>query len=343
MESLSSAPWLFLGFLVLQNFIVPAVWAGILSFATWNPYLKVTRWCGRNRTLGAVAMTLLLTALLILPMVGMALLLRTELTSAYHDIARAISEQRGLPPFLLTLPIIGDWLSEVNQRFQSDPQALRDMVQTLFNNSFGRVTEVVGDVGRNLAKLLVTMVSLFFFYRDGDSLAAQVRSVLTQIIGRRADDYLAAIGQTVKAVLLSLVLCALAQGGLATAGYFFVGVPAPMAAGAITTLAALIPFAVPIVWGSVVAWLFASGKAVAATLLLVWCATAVSWVDNLIRPLVIGSTARIPFLLVIFGVLGGLAAFGLVGMFVGPVILAVLLAIWREWRTPHPVTTTDPH
>jgi predicted PurR-regulated permease PerM len=270
-------------------------------------------------------------------MVGMALLLRSELTDAYRDIAAALSQQRTLPEALLRLPVVGPWLAELNQKMQSDPQALRDAVQTLFNSSFGKVTEVVGDVGRNLGKLLVTMVSLFFFYRDGDRLAAQVRAVLTQIIGTRTDGYLLAIGQTVKGVLLSLVLCALAQGGLATIGYYFADVPAPLAAGAITTLAALIPFAVPLVWGSIVAWLYATGEATSATILLLWCATAVTWIDNLIRPLVIGGTARIPFLLVIFGVLGGLGAFGLVGMFVGPVILAVLLAIWREWRTAQPV------
>lgn len=349
METLSAAPWLrralvgallagllVLGFMVLQNFIVPTVWAGILSYATWNLYLRVTRGCGGSRVLGAVAMTLLLTALLVVPMVGMALLLQSELTSAYHDIAAALAQQRSLPEPLLHLPVVGPWLVEFNQKFRADPQALRDAIQALFNSSFGRVTEVVGDVGRNVGKLLVTMVSLFFFYRDGDSLAAQVRSVLTQIIGTRAHGYLDAIGQTVKGVLLSLVLCALAQGGLATLGYYFTDVPAPFAAGAVTMLAALIPFAVPLVWGSIVAWLYATGHATTATVLLLWCATAVTWVDNLIRPLVIGGTARIPFLLVVFGVLGGLAAFGLVGMFVGPVILAVLLAIWREWRMDQP-------
>jgi predicted PurR-regulated permease PerM len=88
---------------------------------------------------------------------------------------------------------------------------------------------------------------------------------------------------------------------------------------------------VPFVWGGVALWLLATGKTWAGVFLLIWGATAISWIDNVVRPFVISSATRIPFLLVMFGVLGGLAAFGLVGLFIGPVILAVLIAVWREW------------
>jgi predicted PurR-regulated permease PerM len=98
-------------------------------------------------------------------------------------------------------------------------------------------------------------------------------------------------------------------------------------------VAALIPFAVPLVWGGIVVWMFATGDNLHAAGLLVWCLVLVSWVDNVIRPLVISNAVRINFLLVTFGVLGGLAAFGLVGLFVGPAILAILIAVWREWAS----------
>jgi predicted PurR-regulated permease PerM len=132
-------------------------------------------------------------------------------------------------------------------------------------------------------------------------------------------------------VVYGLVFAALAQGSLAGFGYWIAGLNAPVFLAALTTLAALIPFAVPLVWGGVALWLLAIGKTGAGVFLLIWGATAVSWVDNVVRPFVISSATRIPFLLVMFGVLGGLAAFGLVGLFVGPVILAVLIAVWREW------------
>jgi predicted PurR-regulated permease PerM len=114
-------------------------------------------------------------------------------------------------------------------------------------------------------------------------------------------------------------------------GYWWFGVAAPVMMGAITAVVALIPFGTPFVWGSVGAWLIADGRLFDGIGLLLWGGLVVSWVDNLVRPLVISNATRIPFLLVMFGVLGGLAAFGLVGLFLGPVILAVVMAVWREW------------
>ncbi len=345
MQDLSSAPWLrrvilivllaglfILGFMVLQPFIVPAIWAAVLSYSTWSWSGKMNRWCGNNRTLGSLAMTLLLTAAVIVPTASIVWLLSDEVGNAYRETVSALSQQHELPAALLHLPFIGNWLQELNTRMQQDPLALRNAVQTLLSNSMGEMRGLVGGVSRNLGKMFITVVTLFFFYRDGERFASQLRVVLEQILGKRSGDYLDAIGKTVKAVLLSLLLCAVSQGVLAGLAYWVAGVPAPIFAAAVTTVAALIPFAVPVVWGSIVIWLFAAGHTLAAIGLLLWCATVVSWVDNVIRPMVIGSSTGIPFLLVLFGVLGGLGAFGLVGLFVGPALLAVLLAVWREWR-----------
>jgi predicted PurR-regulated permease PerM len=154
---------------------------------------------------------------------------------------------------------------------------------------------------------------------------------LRRFLGRRVDGYIVAIGNTTTAVLYGLVLTALAQGILAGLGYWFAGVRAPVLFGAFTALIALMPFGTPFVWGSLGAWLLFTGHTLEGIGLLLWGTLVVSSVDNLIRPLVISSATHIPFLLVMFGVIGGLAAFGLIGMFIGPVIVAVLLAVWREW------------
>lgn len=346
MQDLNSALWLrrvmvivllagvcVLGVMVLQPFIVPVIWAAVLSFSTWGWNVRVTRWCRGSRTLGSLAMTLILTAAVIVPTASIIWLLGDELGNAYRGILAKMSQQHELPPELLRLPVAGPWLQELNAHMRENPLALRNALQTLLTNSVGELRGVLGGVGRNLGKMFITAVTLFFFYRDGERFAAQVRAVLSQVLGQRSAAYLEAIGKTVKAVLLSLLLCAVSQSVLAGLGYWAAGVPAPIFAAAVTAVAALIPFAVPLVWGSLVVWLFSVGHVVPAIGLLVWCATAVSWIDNVVRPLVIGGSTGIPFLLVLFGVLGGLAAFGLVGLFVGPALLAVLLAVWREWRT----------
>jgi len=322
---------LLLGFAVLRPFIVPAVWAGILSFVTWPGNLAVTRWCGGRRTPAALIMTLALTAAVIGPVAWLGLLLQSELATAFSDLLTALARGVSIPERWQHLPLIGGWLADLNQHYGSNPAALRQGLQQLFNSSYGEVGAVLGRVGSNLGKMFVTVLSLFFYYRDGDAFAAQVRAVLEQVLGRRVPAYLEAIGSTVKAVLVSLVLCAVAQGILAGIGYAIFGVRAPVFAGAVTMVAGLIPFAVPVVWGGIVVWMFATGDAGHAAGLLVWCLALVSWVDNVIRPLVIGGAMRLNFLLVTFGVLGGLGAFGLVGLFVGPAIVAILIAVWREW------------
>ena len=132
-------------------------------------------------------------------------------------------------------------------------------------------------------------------------------------------------------MVYGLVLTALAQGLLAGLGYWAAGVRSPALLAVVTALIALIPFGTPFVWGSIGAWLVLHGQTAAGVGLLLWGTLVVSWVDNLIRPMVISSASHTPFLLVMFGVLGGVTAFGLIGLFVGPVILAVLMAVWREW------------
>jgi predicted PurR-regulated permease PerM len=151
------------------------------------------------------------------------------------------------------------------------------------------------------------------------------------VLGPRIHNYLRAIEQTVKAVVYGLVLTALVQGFLVGVGYLFAGVGAPVFLAALTTVCGLIPFAAPAVWGGVCVWLFIKGSTAAGIGLLIWGAIVLGWTDHIVRPFLISREAEIPFLVVLFGVLGGLAAFGLVGLFVGPVILAVLLGVWREW------------
>jgi len=345
MEDFVSAPWLrrlivaallaglvILSFQVLQPFIVPLIWAGILAYVTWPLYQKVLALCGGRKTLAALVVTIALTAAVIVPTVALIGILRVELVKAYQQVSVLMSEGGPrLPQGLLRLPWIGDWLRELSERMAADPRALGEELRQLIDRSFGEIATIVGGVGRNLVKILIAVLSLFFMYRDGQVLALQVARGLEQVLGQRIHHYLTAIGQTVKAVVYGLVFAAIAQGTLAGLGYWVAGLNAPVFLAALTTLAALIPFAVPLVWGSVGLWLLAVGKTGAGIGLLIWGATAVSWVDNVVRPFVISSATRIPFLLVMFGVLGGLTAFGLVGLFVGPVILAVSIAVWREW------------
>lgn len=321
-----------LGYLVLSWFIAPAVWAAILAYVTWPAYARLRQLLRGNAIGSALLMTLLLTAAFVLPLLWLIALLQGEFVLAYQAGSAYMAEgPHRLPEFVLRLPWIGERLQGMIDQFTTDPAALRAQLANWGEQWLGELGNLVGGVGRNAVKLAFALLTVLFVYRDGESLLNQVRRVLRRFLGTRVDGYVAAIGNTTKAVLYGLVLTALAQGALAGLGYWVAGVRAPVLFGAFTALIALMPFGTPFVWGSLGAWLLFTGNTLAGIGLLLWGALVVSSVDNLIRPLVISSATQIPFLLVLFGVIGGLAAFGLIGMFLGPVIVAVLLAVWREW------------
>ena len=344
MEDLVSAPWLrrliiaallaacvLLGFRVMDPFIVPLVWAAILAFVSWPAYQWLRDKCRGHTTVAAVLMTGAMTAAVIAPLAWLAVVLRVELAHAWRDTQTLLAGGVQLPPAVQKLPWIGEQLHDLTTRAAQDPQVLGQALRKVTDRSFNQIAHLIGGVGREVVKLLLAVVSLFFLYRDGEQLATQLTRGLEQVLGPRVHNYLQAIGQTVKAVVYGLVLAALVQGVLVGLGYWLAGTGAPVFLAALTSVCGLIPFAAPTIWGCVVAWLLLKGSTVAGVGLLIWGSIVMGSTDHIVRPLLISREAQIHFLVVMFGVLGGLAAFGLVGLFVGPVILAVLLAIWREW------------
>ena len=319
-----------LGFLVLDPFIVPVIWATILAYVTWPAYeWLLGKWRGRG-ILAALAMTAVVSAAVIAPLAWLAVVVRIELQHVYHHLQELLAGG-AMPPAVLKLPWIGDQLQDLAKRAAQDPHALGAELRNVLDHSREQIGHLIGNISRNAAKLLLTVVSLFFVYRDGARVAGELARALERVLGPRVHNYLRAIGQTVKAVVYGLVLAALVQGVLVGIGYWLAGVGAPVFLASLTTVCGLIPFAAPTIWVCVTAWLLLEGNTVAGIGLLVWGGVVMGWTDHIVRPFLISREAQIPFLVVLFGVLGGLAAFGLVGLFVGPVILAVLLAIWREW------------
>jgi predicted PurR-regulated permease PerM len=343
-ENLASAPWLrrlitlvllaglvLLGFRVMEPFIVPVVWACILAFVTWPAYEWVLRKCRGRQIVASLLMTTAVSVAVIAPLAWMAVVLRIELVHAYYNTQALLAGGVQLPAGVLRIPWLGDQLRELTERAAQDPHTLGLELRKVTDHSFEQIAHVIGGISRNAVKLILAVVSLFFVYQRGRRFAGQVARSLEQVLGPRVHNYLAAIEQTVKAVVYGLVLAAVVQGVLVGLGYWVAGSGAPVFLAALTTVCGLIPFAAPAIWVCVCVWLFIKGSTVAGVGLLIWGGIVMGWTDHIVRPFLISREAEIPFLIVMFGVLGGLAAFGLVGLFVGPVILAVLLAVWREW------------
>lgn len=318
---------LVLSYAVLQPFIVPVAWAVIIAYATWPLYRRLRQQLSRYPTLAGLLMTLLLTAAFVLPALWLATLLRSEIGVAISVVTTELRQGTlALPDFIRNLPWIGDDLQRMLDELTGDPETFRAQMNEWVRQGADLAVALIGDVGRNAAKLGFALITVFFLYRDGERVLEQVVAVLRRFLGERLDPYLSAVGGMTKAVVWGLIATAIGQGFVAGLGYWWAGVPAPVLMGAITAVIAMIPFGTPFAWGSIGAWLLLTGNTVEGIGLLLWGALVVSWVDNLVRPLVISNATRIPFLLVMFGVLGGL-----VGLFLGPVVLAVLMAVWREW------------
>lgn len=331
------APGLFLAGLlalayqVLSRFVTPVVWAVVLAYVSWPLHRQILRLCKGRAGLAALATTLLLTSVLVVPLVWASFLLQQEIVELYRKLPEWLDKKPSLPDFAMRIPYLG---KELEKRFdQAD--SLRELLQTrvlpwLRQNS-SELFAVLGNVGYNAVKLGFTLLTAFFLYRDGPEISGQVRQVLHMMLGSRLEAYVTTTEETLKAVVYGIVLTAIAQGLLAGLGYWGVGLRTPILLGVATAFFALIPFGTPLVWISASLWLFADGQYWAGVSLMLWGSLVVSWVDNIIRPWVISGATRIPFLLVFFGVLGGLARFGFIGLFLGPVVLAICHAVWREW------------
>jgi predicted PurR-regulated permease PerM len=317
---------------VLRPFIVPVLWAAILAYASWPFYRRVLAIARGRPTPAALAMTLLVALILIVPLLVLALLLQNEIAAAYQAMLAYRADGTGPPPILRAIPWFGDALQQALDRYAADPQLVRQLIVDWARHSRAELLGVMGSVGRNVAKLFIALFTVFFFYRDGAQLVRQGAQVTRRFFSDRLDRYFRAAGAMARAVVYGLLVTALVQGTIAGVGYTVVGVDAPVLLGALTALASVVPIVGTfLVWGPVAAALLLTGHPWPGVALLAWGTLLVHPADNLIRPLLISNATQMPFLLVMFGVIGGLAAFGLVGLFVGPVSLAIATAVWREW------------
>ena len=323
---------LVLSFIVLREFVYTLVWAFIITYVSWPPYRWLRRQFKGDATRSAAAMTIVIATALFLIMYWLIDMLQVEIKLEYQIIVDNVANQKlAIPDSVKRIPWLGNYIQEWQSRLSNDQSQLTAQALGWARQWLGEFAKFLGGIGGYVMKLGVILVTVFFCFRDGDTAIKQLKQGLVHFLGKYQNVYLQAAGNTTRAVVYGIVLAALAQGTLAAIGYAVVGVKAPVLFGAITALLALIPMGAVLVWLPIAGTLLFTGQLWPGIGLLLWGVLVVSTVDNVIRPIVISGASRVPFLVVLFGVLGGLSAFGLVGLFLGPVILSVLLSVWRSW------------
>ncbi len=319
--------------LVLRPFLAPMLWAAILAYLTWPLYRRFRVPLEKHDSAAALLMTLLVVAFAIVPLFWLLILMQHELLNAYRSFTAYLSQgPHTLPAAIRDIPWLGAWLQEGLNRYTADPAALGREIASGLQRWRGELAALLGGVSRSLGKLFITVVTLFFFYRDGDLLVRQIQHVVRRFFDDRLDRSVHAAGTMTRAVVYGLLVTSLAQGVIAGIGYWIFGLEAPALLGAATGLLSTVPLlGTALVWVPAAVGLILAGYTWKGVLLLAWGVLLVHPLDNVLRPLLISSVTRVPFLLVMLGVLGGLIAFGLVGLFVGPVVLGVASAVWLEW------------
>lgn len=323
--------------IVLRPFIVAGLFAAVFVLATWPLYRALRR---RVRGSDTWAATIITAAAIVLVIVPFAWLVETAIERVPGWIAIA---QRwladGLPPpaWLAKLPLVGGALEAYWRDVVAEPGALQNLGKRVIEVGREPLIAVGAVIGQGVLQLALAMFVAFFFYRDGEAIVAGLRAGLTRIAGALSTELLALVQDTVRGVVLGIVGTALAQGLLAAIGFLIAGVPGPLLLGGLTALVSIVPGGPVVVWMGATLWLLAQEQLGWAVFMAVWGALVVSSIDNVLRPLLISRGASLSFALVFVGVIGGLIAFGFVGVFIGPTLLALAWRLWQRWLEHAPL------
>jgi len=336
------ARWLILitlavGIYFFHVFLVPILAALIIAFASWPLYEKLVARCHGKTWLSAGIVTFLVLLLIVVPLVIVVFYTTREIQQWVGWLTSVNRFGAESPVWLTQLPGVGTYLAEWWDETLNHPHAISDLAQMVGLGQLANISRVVITFGGQLFSvlliLLFMLITLFFVYKDGHTLAQQLDKIGERILPNRWHRVSRVVPTMVSATVTGMVIIAIGEGIVLGIAYRIAGAPAPLTLGVITAFMAMIPGGAPTAMTLVSLYLLGSGHPVAGVGLFAWGAFELFVVDKTIRPKLVGGPAKLPFLPTLFGLVGGVQTMGLVGLFIGPVVMALLVAIWREWLT----------
>jgi len=321
-------------FFVLRPFISALLWAVILSFSTWPVYKWWTHILKGRKTLAATIMTLLLAGIFIVPVLAIGLSFSDEATNIIARIRQAFETGLPpLPPWMQTLPFIGADLTQRWQEWTADKAQFEKFIDPYLKQIRMYIITVTPVILEALFQIVLSIIVCFFFYRDGEKTAQSLANFLKTIAGERADRLIRVAADTTKSVVYGIIGTAAVQGTLQAIGFLIAGIPGALVFGFLTFFLSLIPMGPPLVWIPATIWLFYKGSIAWGIFMGIWGMFVVSGVDNIVKPYLISRGGNLPFILILLGVLGGVIAFGFIGVFLGPTLLALGFSLISEWTS----------
>jgi predicted PurR-regulated permease PerM len=319
-------------FYVLRPFVTAAMLAAVFALATWPAFLRLRSLLRGSDTAAAAGITLLMLALFVAPLT----LLGVSLVEHFPEIVAKVQEwlARGAPQppaWLKDLPLAGEWLDQYWHRVTESREEARAFLSRLIDPGRALLVGAGKAIGQGILQMTLAVFIGFFFFRDGEALAAAIRGGLGRVAGPMSGQMLGIVEGTVRGVIYGILGTGLAQGVVAVIGFWIAGVPGALALGAAVAVLSIVPAGPPLVWIGASLWLLSEDQIAWAAFMALYGFFVISSIDNVVKPLLISRGAALPIVLVLLGVFGGLVAFGFIGLFLGPVLLALGFTLAREW------------
>ena len=319
---------------VASDFLPALTWATVIAVTTWPVYNRFTTLCGgRSPALAALLFTFLTGVVLLVPII----LTVHQITQGSDAFVRWITQLREngipVPAWVGQLPIAGDYLDLWWQSNLGSPRRMEELLRGVNMQSITAWTSALGGaLLHRLFLFLISLVALFLAFRDGAWLASRVLATADLLLGKTGERLASRIADAIRGTVNGTVAFAVAEGAIAGIAYVLASVPQPFLFAVSTMALAMVPFGAFVALAvAALALLLDGGSPWVAAGLFGFGNAAMLIGHNFVQPALIGGTTQVPFLLALIGILGGLQSFGLVGLFLGPVIMAAAFAAWREW------------
>ncbi len=333
-------------FRIFAPFLVPIVWGAVLTLTLFPLHTWLTDALRGRPTLSAAILSAVLVVVIVVPTVLFGSVLVAQAAALYSKISLAI-EHGGLETsveWLTASPGGGLWKRVAPYLTQYDIDVAR-LTRNTLAAAWNLIADHAGHVARNLVLILfhcsVSVLTFFVCLRGGTRFVTQLQDVIP-MEREHSDAILRTLLDTVSGIVQAMLATALAQGLLSGIGYWLAGVPFSLFLGVLSGFLSLIPYAVPVVWLGCAGYLLSVGATGAAAFLIIWGIVVIGSVDNIIRPLVIGGRANLSAFLLFFAILGGLSVYGFLGLLLGPVVVATVIAFLRIYREEYVAQATQP-
>ena len=304
----------------------------VIGFASWPLYRRLLAAIGGSRALGATIAILLVLFFIVAP-VTLSVVYAVKEVKIW--VAWAIEANKigaSVPTWLNGIPVFGGELSDQWTRHLGHPGGLGELVQLISGSNIGNIYHGLVVIGASaFSSVLTLLFTLFFVYLNGESLVAQLDQLGERVLPMRWERVSRVVPLTISSTVTGMTIIAIGEGIVLGAAYWIAGVPSPVTLGLITGIMALIPGGAPLSFTLISIYLVASGSPVAGFALFAWGSIELFIVDKTLRPKLVGGPIKLPFLPTFFGLIGGVKTMGFLGLFLGPVLMALLVAIWREW------------